>query len=931
VAAAVPPRVRAAISALPRRDAELALLGAAAPVILLAFALVKGATQPALAASDFLAPLGLLIAFALAHLAARRYAPAADPALLPTAALLSGIGLAMLSRLDAAGSGPALAGAQALWLLAGAGALIATLVLVPSLERLARFKYSIMLAGLVLLLLPAVVGREINGAKLWLRIGGMSFQPAEVAKVLVVLFLAAYLAENREVLSVSTRRFLGFWLPPARQIAPLVLMWVVSLVILVAEKDLGSSLLFFGVFLAMVHVATGRAAYTAAGVLLFVLGAAGAYLAFAHVRSRVGIWLDPFADPSGAGYQLVQSLFSLGAGGVTGTGLGRGLSDRIPYVATDFIFSAIGEELGLLGAAAVVTAYLVLCVRGLATAVRARSDMAALTAAGLVASLGLQTFVIVGGVTRLIPLTGITLPFVSYGGSSVLANFVLLGLLMRAGDGAPEDGAERPASRRGPLGRTALVQRLTGLAWLVVALVLALIANLTYIQVVAAPALAANPANTRGLDEELRAERGAIVTRDGVVLARSVPAAGRYRRTYPAGSLAAHVVGYYSARYGRSGVEAAANGVLAGHSGFADVRSAMDDALGTPSAGNDVVLTIDSRIQAAAERALAGRRGACVAIDPRTGEVLALASSPTYEPASVDARWAELSKGGGGAPLVDRALSSVYPPGSTFKVVTLTGALTYGVAGPSSMYPGPAVLEIGGGKVTNFEGGGYGSITLAKATASSVNTVFAQVADQLGAPRLVTTARGFGFDKPTPFDLPVTPSLMSAPEAMTRWETAWAGVGQPVGAGVVKGPVATPLEMALVAAGIANAGIVMEPRILGPVTGPSGETVLPAKSPAEWTKACDPAVAVLVRDLMVGVVKSGSGTRAAIKGVRVAGKTGTAEVGRGLPTHAWFIAFAPAERPVVALAIVLENAGVGGRVAAPAAKGVLEAALAVQR
>jgi cell division protein FtsW (lipid II flippase)/cell division protein FtsI/penicillin-binding protein 2 len=922
---------KVALTGLPRRDTELALLGAAAPVVLVAFALVKGATGPTLTATDFLAPLGLLLAFALAHVAARRFAPAADPALLPTAALLSGLGLAMLSRLDVAEAGGDLAGAQSLWLLAGAAALVATLALVPSLERLARFKYSIMLSGLVLLLLPAVVGREINGARLWLRVGGMSFQPAEVAKILVVLFLAAYLAENREVLSVSTRRVFGVWLPPARQLAPLVVMWAVSLVVLVAEKDLGSSLLFFGVFLAMVQVATGRPAYTLAGAVLFAAGAAGAYLAFAHVRARVGIWLDPFADPAGAGYQLVQSLFSLGAGGLTGTGLGRGFPDRIPYVATDFIFSAIGEELGLLGGVAVVTAYLVLCLRGLATAVRARSGMASLTAAGLVASLGLQVFVIVGGVTRLIPLTGITLPFVSYGGSSVLSNFVLLGLLMRAGDGAPEDGAERPAAQGGPLGRTALVRRLTGLAWLVVALVGALVINLTWIQVVSAPALAANPVNTRGLEKELRAERGAIMTRDGVVLARSVPAGGRYRRTYPAGSLAAHVVGYYSARYGRSGVEAAANDVLAGHSAFTDVRSAMDEALGTPPAGNDIVLTIDSRVQAAAERALAGRRGACVAIDPRTGEVLALASSPTYEPASVDASWAQLSKGGAAAPLVDRALSSVYPPGSTFKVVTLTGALAAGVAGPSTVYGGPAVLEIGGGKVTNFEGGGYGSVTLEKATASSVNTVFAQVADQLGAERLVATARGFGFDKATPFALPVTPSIMSAPESMTRWETAWAGVGQPVGAGAVKGPVATPLEMALVAAGIANGGVVMEPRLLGPVTGPSGETIVAPTAFTAWTKACDPAVAALVRDMMVGVVKSGSGTRAAIKGVRVAGKTGTAEVGKGIATHAWFIAFAPADAPVVAVAIVLENAGVGGRVAAPAAKGVIEAALKAQR
>lgn len=916
---------------LPRRTTEALLLLAATPAVLIAFALVHGYRSGALAPSDLLVPAGLLLAFAAAHLAARRFAPGADPALLPIAYLLAGLGLAVLTRLDLGGAGAPLAPSQTLWLLAGVAALVATLALIPSLERLARFKYSIMLAGLALLLLPAIVGREINGAKLWLRIGSYSFQPAEIAKVLIVLFLAAYLAENREVLSVSTRRVLGVWLPPARQLAPVVAMWAVSLVVLIAEKDLGSSLLFFGLFLVMVFVATGRAAYVLAGAALFVVGAAGAYLAFAHVRARVGIWLDPFADAQGRGYQLVQSLFSLAAGGLTGTGLGRGMPTRIPFVATDFIFSAIGEELGLLGAVGVALAYLVFCVRGLATAVRARSDMASLTAAGLVASFGLQTFVIIGGVSRLIPLTGITLPFVSYGGSSVVANFVLLGLLMRAGDDSPQDGAALiSVGRTGELGRVALARRLTAVAWLVVVLVAALVFNLTYVQVLAADSLAANPANTRGLEKELRAERGAILTRDGTVLARSVPDGPRYRRTYPAGTLAAHVIGYHSPTYGRAGIEAAMNDVLAGRRVFTDWQAAMDEALGRPAAGSDVVLTIDATVQRAAESALAGRTGALVAIDPRTGDVLALASSPAYEPGSVETGFKTLSKGAS-APLLDRAIASLYPPGSTFKVVTLTSALANEVATPSTVYPAPASIEIGGGVVTNYGGEGYGSASLAKATAGSINTVFAQVSKQLGARRLVETARGFGFDKPVPFALAVTPSLMPAPEAMTVWETAWAGVGQPVGARAVKGPVTTPLEMALVAAGVANGGTVMEPRLISRVRDASGADTLPVRGPAAWTTACRPEVAATVRDLMVEAVRAGTGTHAAIKGVAVAGKTGTAEVGKDRPTHAWFIAFAPAQKPTVALAIVLEGAGTGGSAAAPAAKGVLEAALAVQR
>jgi cell division protein FtsW (lipid II flippase)/cell division protein FtsI/penicillin-binding protein 2 len=908
-----------------RRNIELLLLGAATPAVLLIFALTAGAARATLSASDFVAPVGLLLAFAAAHVAARRFAPGADPALLPIAALLSGVGLAFVSRLD-----PKLAAAQTAWLLVGVACLAATLALVRSLERLARYKYTIMLIGLAMLLLPAIAGTEINGAKLWLHVFGLSFQPAEIAKVLMVVFLAAYLSEFREVLSISTRKVAGFALPSARHLGPIVLMWFVSLIVLVAEKDLGSSLLFFGVFLVMVVVATGRWSYVAVGTVLFAIGAVAAYFLFAHVRTRVDIWINPFADAAGKGYQLVQSLFSLAAGGVVGVGPGRGMPTRIPFVATDFIFSAIGEELGLLGGVAIVSAYLVFCLRGLATAVRARSDMAALTATGLVATIGLQTFVIVGGVTRLIPLTGITLPFISYGGSSVVTNFILLALLMRAGDDAPAEGSELVSSgQTGALGRLALSRRLIGVAWLVSLLTGALVLNLTWVQAIEASSLNNDPRNTRNLEKELRAERGAILTKDGTVLARSVKRAdGHYDRTYPAGSLAAHVTGYYSLRYGRTGIEAAENDVLAGHRTYATFSNVLDDALGRPAIGNDVVLTIDTRTQRAAEAALSGHRGAVVVLDPRTGAVLALASSPTYQPGKVDAQWATLSADPA-APLVDRAVSSVYPPGSTFKVVTLTRVLASGIAGPDTVLPAPAVLSIGGGQVTNFEGEGGGSASLAQATRSSINTVFAQLGVKVGATALVDQARAYGFDKSIPFELNVAPSIMPAPESMTTWETAWAAVGQPVGASAVKGPVATALQMSLVAAGVADGGVVMRPYLLDHTEDASGHAIS-TTGPRQWTTATDPATDAAVRALMVQVVKSGSGTAAGISGVTVAGKTGTAEVSKSQQPDAWFIAFAPAgpgQTPSVAMAIVIENGGVGGRVAAPLAKAVLQAAL----
>ncbi len=906
------------------------LLAAAAAPVLIVFALVEVNAARVFAWSQLAVPASLLGAFVVAHAAARRFAPNADPALLPVAFVLAGLGLAFVARLDRA-----LAASQVVWLFMSVGALVVTLIAIPSLMGLARYKYTTGLAGLALLVMPAFIGHEVNGAKLWIRVGSMSFQPGELAKLCIVVFLAAYLAENREMLSVSTRRTLGMRLPEPRTLGPLVLMWTASLFVLVFERDLGSSLLLFCIFLVMIYAATGRSAYVLVGLVLFGAGATLAWRLFDHVQTRVAIWLDPFADAAGRGYQLVQSLFALAAGGIVGVGPGNGIPERIPFVATDFIFSAIGEELGLLGAAAVVLCFLVIAVRGLATATRARSDVAALIAVGLVASVALQAFVIVGGVTRLIPLTGVTLPFMSYGGSSLLSTFIALGLLMRAGDESAGTGVEMQTTGAdaGVLGRLALGRRLTRIATVLALLLGALIVNLTWIQVVNARYLANAPSNTRDLTQAARIDRGSILTRDGVVLAESMPA-GRstFARRYPEGSLAAHTVGYFSLTYGRAGVEAAANDALTGTRTYRTWLDVVDTAAGRPVEGDDVVLTIDSRVQEVAERALSGRRGAVVVLDPRTGAVLASASRPTYDPGEIDTEWDRLSTARA-ANLLDRARQALYAPGSTFKIVTLTGAYASGVATPKTAYPGPGRLEIGNAPVTNFEGGSYGRLDLVSATARSVNTVFAQLAVDLGPRRLVDQAQRFGFGMRSPYELPVRESLMPDPAEMTTWETAWAGVGQPVGEHESPpGPQASALQMALVAAGIANGGDVMRPYVIDRVVDPAEGDASPlgVTRPRVWTRATDAKTAGLVRDAMRAVVTHGSGKRAAVSDVAVCGKTGTAEVGKGGPTNAWFIAFAPANDPTVALAVLIEGGGTGGRVAAPAARAVLEAALKAQ-
>jgi cell division protein FtsW (lipid II flippase) len=424
-----------------RRNAELALLILANVIAVGAYALVGLGLDGTIPLD--LTSYGLVLAgaYLAAHFLVRRLAPTADPVFLPAAVLLAGLGFAVIYRLN-----PDIAGAQTLWLLLGIALFALTLAVVRDHRQLDAYTYTIGLLGLLMLLLPLapVIGRTVRGARLWVGIGPLQFQPVEIGKVLLVIFLASYLNARKELLAVATRRIGPIALPEPRHLAPLLVAWGVSLVVLFLEKDLGSSLLFFGIVVVMLWVATGRGAYLGLGVVLFGAGAYAAYAMFEHVQARVTVWLHVF-DPKliqDQGFQLAQSLFSLATGGIAGTGLGQGNPQFIPDAHTDFVFSAVGEELGLLGAMAMLMLFILLIFRGFRAAVRSPDGFGQLLATGLSTVLALQTFVIVGGVTRLIPLTGITLPFVSYGGSSLVANFVLLALLIRVSAGTRERPAE---------------------------------------------------------------------------------------------------------------------------------------------------------------------------------------------------------------------------------------------------------------------------------------------------------------------------------------------------------------------------------------------------------------------------------------------------------------------------------------------------------
>lgn len=934
-----------------RRTTELLLLIAAAFPVTLLYAMYVVTTGAALSFQTLAVPLGLFAAFAAAHIGVRIFAPGADPAILPVVFTLSGIGITFVTRLQ-----PDASLGQVVFLFLGVALMVGTLAVVKNLEVIKRYKYVLGIAGIILLVLPMFIGTEIYGSKLWIKIGGFQFQPGEFAKVLIVLFLAGYLAENRELLSISNRTVLGIKFPRLRLLYPLFIVWGVCLLVVAFERDLGSALLFYTIFLIMLYVATGRVSYVIIGLALLAIGAFGMYQIMSHVQVRVAIWLDPFSDAQNLGYQIVQSLFSLADGGLAGVGIGKGMADIIPVVASDMIFAAIGEEMGLLGGSAVLLLFMLFAVRGLTTAARAKSDLAAFSAAGLTAAISFQAFTIVGGVTKLIPLTGVTLPFMSQGGSSLLASFVIVALLLRAGDEATGRSTEiantstdlatagyrttvrgshmrRPAldtPESGLLGRVALANRLTRTVFLFTALFAVLIGNITYIQVIKASEYQDMPSNNHTINKARFIKRGSIITADGLTLAESVQQAdGTYARSYPNGNLAAHVVGYYSQQYGTMGIENTQNDTLTGSKDYSSWQNALNSLAGISEPGNSVQLTIDSRIQRAAEQALAGRVGAIVALDPRSGAVLAWASAPTFDNTNIQAAIeAANASGGADTSMYDRATLALYTPGSTFKVLTLASALENGLATLDTTYDSPGRMEIGGADVVSIGERGHGKISLAKAFALSSNTVFGQVADGLGAEKLVATARAFGYGQQLGLDFTTAASVMPNPEEMTEWELAWAGAGQPVGQGHTPGPQATVMQNALMAATIANNGIAMNPYVVSQILAPDG-TVLKTTRGHSLGQAVGSGTAEQVKQAMLDVVQNGTGSAAAIAGVKVAGKTGTAETNNA-NANSTFVGFAPYDTPTVAIAVVIEQNAKGEESAAAVGGQVLRAALATQ-
>ena len=430
------------------RTVELLLLVGAVGIVMLAYVNVEIATHEAIPPNLLAQGAGLLTIAVALHLVLRWRASYADPLILPIATLLNGLGLVMLHRIDIARGQPfgdGLALRQLTWSALAVAIAAAVLILLPDHRLLRRYTYVAGLAAVVLLLMPLlpVIGREVYGARIWIGLGPFSFQPGEIAKIALAVFFAGYLVTARDALSVAGKKVLGLILPRGKDLGPILVAWVLSLGILVFQRDLGSSLLFFGLFVAMLYVATERVSWIAIGLSLLAVGTYVAYGLFSHLQARVTLWLDPFAPDQSD--QIARGLMGLAAGGLVGTGLGRGRPTETYVAESDFIIPSFGEELGLIGLFAMILLYALLVQRGLRAAVGVRDGFGKLLATGLAFSIALQCFVVIGGVTRVIPLTGLTTPFLSAGGSSLLANWTIIALLLRISDQARRPIEETPA------------------------------------------------------------------------------------------------------------------------------------------------------------------------------------------------------------------------------------------------------------------------------------------------------------------------------------------------------------------------------------------------------------------------------------------------------------------------------------------------------
>jgi cell division protein FtsW (lipid II flippase) len=816
----------------------LALAGAFTLAGLLQLAWVKSVR----AQSGFVAWLPFVLpaliwvgSFSVAHGILRRYRPRRDPLLLPLAALLTGWGLIEVARLA-----PAFLWRQILWLPLSLLAFLAISVAPPDLRWLRRYKYTWLFSGLALLAATLFIGVNPSGygERLWLGLGNVYFQPSEVLKLLFVVYLAAYLAEKRELLGVAGSQVKWRW--PALSylaspyLAPVLAMWALAMGLLAWQRDLGAAILFFFTFLGMLYLAGGQWRYLLGGCALFLAGAGAAYHLIDRVALRVDAWWNPWPDAASRSYQIVQSLLAFASGGLIGQGIGQGAPTVIPVVHSDFVFAAIGEEFGLAGTLAVLVCAAVLVARGFRAAIRAQTTFEQLLAAGLASMLGLQAWIIMGGNVKLIPLTGVTLPFVSYGGSSLLSSFVTLGLLLHVtAKEAREDIAWREPARRGSAGNVtevAIRRLVLGIALAFAALALAL----GYWHLARRSELVQRDDNPRLVLARRAVWRGTIFDRSGVPLATSYfdEHEGEYIRTYPE-PLAEPLVGYYSLRYGVGGAEAAFDARLRGVEEKSNLEVWWHDMLHEPWIGRDVTLTLDVEWQRAAYQALGDQHGVVMVAELDSGQLLAVASRPIFDPNSLDADWDQL-RDDLSAPLLNRAFQGQYQPGSLFQTVIMEEALRSGLIVLSDTVASPTAPVVISDTLVGCVSPPQGA-TWADVYAAGCPGPFSELSKAVDVAAIEELVQRWGLDAPANFDIDL-------PLSASAWRVSeFTKHALVLGQGEFT---FTPLHAMHVLLVLANDGRAIPVRIAFDTHGVSGHTNVDVRAEealalrSQWGQAC---------------------------------------------------------------------------------------------
>ncbi len=852
--------------------------------------------------------------------------------------MLMAIGFIMLARLNCAHA------RRQFFIIAGSSVMFLIIpVLVKKLTFLKKLTWVYAGVGIVGLLTVLIAGNVINGSKLNFNVFGLIFQPSEMIKLMFAFFVAGLLSKSAEFKNILLSAAVA----------------AIHVLILVASKDLGSALIYFIMYVAMVYVASGKKRYLLAGILGGILAAIMAYILFSHVKLRVQIWLDPFKDPDNKGYQLTQSLFGISTGGWFGMGLGHGAPGVIPFVEADFIFSAVAEDLGVLFGMLLILLCLSILLGGFVMAVRVKDGFYRLVAVGLTVCYGVQVILTIGGGTGFIPLTGVTLPLISNGGTSALITIALFGILQGIymirmeeydadeeerekydekleiwerkrnkllDEGYSEKVIERKEAEffaeederdeeREPL---LILKRKQDRCIFVNGLIYSAVFLLMFANIVRFIFVKGDTAMVNSYNQKRMAIleqdnlRGRVIAKDGTVLAYSDKnSKGESVRHYPYNELYAHTVGF--ATNGGLGIERMMQKYLI----TSDVSLAVkmeDDLNMRPHEGNNVYTTIDPVLTQTAFDALGSYRGAAVVTEAKSGRILAMVSKPGFDPNEIDIIWDDLLEDDESGKMVNRAAQGQYPPGSTFKILT---ALEYIREYPDTYKDYDYVCT---GRFTNSEGDSiqcyhgsvHGEVDLEDSFAKSCNSSFANMALLLDRNKFAYSLLDMGFNKEMDLQIDTNFSKISIRSDLTDEKLMQTAIGQAE-------TVMSPLHLNMITQTIANGGVMMKPYIVEKVSAADGG-VLKRYSPEKYGPSISTEEVEIMTGLMKAVVDHGTATRLKDLPFTVAGKTGSAEFSNNKQqSHAWFTGFAPADDPQIVVTVVLENAGSGGEMAAPVA------------